>query len=202
MPRRVTPVAAALALSEAQADALRELTNVAAGHGARALSALLGGEKFGLWPPLARRLEAAQLTALLGGPGAPLTSLSAELRGDVGGAMALVFSDPHVQALTRRLVGAAEDGRLQTPEVALRDAANLVFSAALAAVGTLSGLRLLHSVPLVGDGPAEMVARMCLPDAEGWVLEAEIYASPLSGRLLLLPDEAGLRQLLGALRVG
>ena len=39
-------------------------------------------------------------------------------------------------------------------------------------------------------------------DAAGLVAEAEIYASPLSGRLLLLPDEAGLRQLLGALRVG
>jgi len=124
LPRRVTPVPAAPALTEAQADALRELTNVAAGHGARALSTLLGGEKFGLWPPLARRLGASQLTALLGGAGAPLTSLSVELRGDVGGAMALVFSDPHVQALTKRLVGAAEDGRLQTPEVALRDAAN------------------------------------------------------------------------------
>ena len=192
---------AAPALTEAQADALRELTNVAAGHGARALSTLLGGEKFGLWPPLARRLDAPQLTALLGGAQAPLTSLSVELRGDLGGALALVFSDPHVQALTRRLVGAAEDGRLQTPEVALRDAANLVFSAALEALGKLTGLRVLHSVPLVGEGPAEMVARMCLPGTEGWVLEAEIYASPLSGRLLLLPDEAGLRQLLAGLNI-
>lgn len=193
---------AAPALTDAQADALRELTNVAAGHGARALSSLLGGEKFGLWPPLARRLDASQLTALLGGAVTHLTSLSVELRGDVGGAMALVFSDLHVQTLTRRLVGAAENGRLQTPEVALRDAANLVFSAALEAVGTLTGLRVLHSVPLVGDGPAEMVARMCVPGAGGWVLEAELYASPLSGRLLLLPDEAGLRRLLGALKVG
>lgn len=192
---------AAPALTEAQADALRELTNVAAGHGARALSSLLGGEKFGLWPPLARRLDAHQLTALLGGAHTHLISLSVELRGDVGGAMALVFSDPHVQTLTRRLVGAAEDGRLQTPEVALRDAANLVFSAALEALGRLTGLRVLHSVPLVGDGPAEMVARMSLPGAEGWVLEAELYASPLSGRLLLLPDEGGLRRLLVALEV-
>jgi chemotaxis protein CheY-P-specific phosphatase CheC len=195
-------VPAAPALTEAQADALRELTNVAAGHGARALSSLLGGEKFGLWPPLARRLDAPQLTALLGGAQVQLTSLSVELRGDVGGAMALVFSDPHVQTLTKRLVGAAEDGRLQTPEVALRDAANLVFSAGLDAMGRLTGLRVLHSVPLVGDGPAEMVARMCLPGTGGWVLEAEIYASPLSGRLLVLPDEAGLRQLLLGLKVG
>jgi len=197
----VSPVPAAPVLTEAQADALRELTNVAAGHGARALSTVLGGEKFGLWPPLSRRLDAPQLTALLGGARAPLTSLSVELRGDVGGSMILVFSDPHVQTLTRRLVGAVGDGRLQTPEVALRDAADGVFSAALDAVGKMAGLRVLHSVPLIGGGPAEMVARMCLPGSEGWVLEAEIYASPLSARLLLLPDEAGLRQLLGALGV-
>jgi len=187
-------------LTEAQADALRELTNVAAGHAARALSTLLGGEKFGLWPPLVRLLDLAQLTALLGGKGAPLTSLSAELRGDVGGALGLVFSEPHVQTLTSRLLGAAGE-RFQTPEVALRDAANQVYAAALDAVARLSGVRALHSVPLVGEGPAEMVARMCLPEERGWVLEAELYASPLSGRFLLLPDAAGLATFLRGLKM-
>ena len=187
-------------LTEAQADALRELTNVAAGHAARALSTLLGGEKFGLWPPLVRLLDRAQLTSLLGGKGAPLTSLSAELRGDVGGALGLVFSEPHVQTLTSRLLGAAGE-RFQTPELALRDAANQVYAAALDAVARLSGVRALHSVPLVGEGPAEMVARMCLPEERGWVLEAELYASPLSGRFLLLPDAAGLATFLRGLKM-
>jgi hypothetical protein len=66
--------------------------------------------------------------------------------------------------------------------VALRDAANLVYSAALDAVMRLCGVRALHSVPVVGEGPAEMIARMCIPEQRGWVLEAELYASPLSGR--------------------
>ncbi len=185
---------------EAQADALRELTNVAAGHAARALSTLLGGEKFGLWPPLVRLLDHAQLTALLGGRGAPLTSVSAELRGDVGGALALVFTEPHVQTLTSRLLGAAGQ-RFQTPEVALRDAANLVFAAALDAATRLCGVRALHSVPVVGEGPAEMISRICIPDQRGWVLEAELYASPLSGRFLLLPDDKGLSRFLGSLKM-
>jgi chemotaxis protein CheC len=188
------------ALTEAQADALRELTNVAAGHAARALSTLLGGEKFGLWPPLVRLLDRDQLTSLLGGKGAPLTSVSAELRGALGGALSLVFTEPHVQTLTSRLLGAAGE-RVQTPEVALRDAANLVFAAALDAVTRLSGVRALHSVPLVGEGPAEMIARMCLPEERGWVLEAELYASPLSGRFLLLPDAAGLGTFLRGLKM-
>ena len=106
---------------------------------------------------------AEQLTALLGGHGAPLTSVGAELRGEVGGALALVFTEPHVQTLTSRLLGAAGQ-RFQTPEVALRDAANLAFSAGLDAVMRLSGVRALHSVPLVGEGPAEMIARLCLPE--------------------------------------
>ncbi len=189
-------------LTEAQADALRELTNVAAGHAARALSTLLGGEKFGLWPPLVRHLNHPQLTALLGGKGAPLTAVSAELRGGegVGGAMALVFTEPHVQTLTSRLLGAAGQ-RFQTPEVALRDAANLVYAAALEATVRLSGVRALHSVPVVGEGPAEMIARMCIPAERGWVLEAELYASPLSGRFLLLPDEPGLTTFLRGLKM-
>ena len=187
-------------LTEAQADALRELTNVAAGHAARALSILLGGEKFGLWPPLVRNLEHGQLTALLGGKGAPLTSVNAELRGDVGGAMGLVFTEPHVQTLTSRLLGAAGQ-RFQTPEVALRDAAKTRFAAALDATARLSGVRALHSVPVVGEGPAEMVARMCVPRDRGWVLEAELYASPLSGRFLLLPDASGLTTFLRGLKM-
>ncbi|MGZ6162967.1 MAG: chemotaxis protein CheC [Myxococcaceae bacterium] len=187
-------------LTEPQADALRELTNVAAGHAARALSTLLGGEKFGLWPPLVRLLDRAQLTALLGGRGAALTSVGAELRGEVGGGLALIFTEPHVQTLTSRLLGAGGQ-RFQTPEVALRDAANQAFSAALDAVTRLSGVRALHSVPLVGDGPAEMIAGLCLPEEEGWVLEAEVYASPLSGRFLLLPDSPGLTTFLRGLKM-
>lgn len=198
MHPRVNPVPAEL--TEPQADALRELTNVAAGHAARALSTLLGGEKFGLWPPLVRLVDAPQLTALLGGRGTRLTSVSAELRGDVGGALALVFTEPHVQTLTSRLLGAAGQ-RFQTPEVALRDAANLVYSAALDAVVRLCGVRALHSVPVVGEGPAEMIARMCVPEQRGWVLEAEIYASPLSGRFLLLPDVPGLTTFLRGLKM-
>ncbi len=187
-------------LTEPQADALRELTNVGAGHAARALSTLLGGEKFGLWPPLVRLLDRAQMTALLGGRGAPLTSVTAELRGGVGGSLSLVFTEPHVQTLTSRLLGVA-GRRFQTPEVALRDAANQVFAAALEATARLSGVRALHSVPLVGEGPAEMIARMCLPGERGWVLEAELYASPLSGRFLLLPDDAGLVTFLRGLKM-
>ena len=187
-------------LTEAQADALRELTNIAAGHAARALSTLLGGEKFGLWPPLVRLVDAPQLTALLGGKGTRLTSVSAALRGDVGGLLGMVFTEPHVQMLTSRLLGAAGQ-RFQTPEVALRDAANLVNSAALDAVLRLCGVRVLHSVPVVGEGPAEMIARMCIPEERGWAFEAELYASPLSGRFLLLPDAAGLSTLLRGLKM-
>jgi len=187
-------------LTEPQADALRELTNVAAGHAARALSTLLGGEKFGLWPPLVRLLDRPQLTALLGGRGASLTSVGAELRGEVNGGLALIFTEPHVQTLTSRLLGAAGE-RFQTPEVALRDAANQAFSAALDAVMRLCNVRALHSVPLVGDGPAEMIARICLPEERGWVFEAELYASPLSGRFLLLPDGPGLTTFLRGLKM-
>ena len=114
--------------------------------------------------------------------------------------MALVFTEPHVQTLTSRLLGAAGQ-RFQTPEVALRDAANLVYAAALDATTRLSSVRALHSVPVVGEGPAEMIARMCIPAERGWVLEAELYASPLSGRFLLLPDEPGLMTFLRGLKM-
>ena len=87
-----------------------------------------------------------------------------------------------MQTLTSRLLGAAGQ-RFQTPEVALRDAANLVYSAALVAVTRLCGVRALHSVPVVGEGPAEMIARMCIPEQRGWVLRG--------GDLMPLPCPVG-----------
>ena len=181
------------ALTEPQADALRELTNVAAGHAARALSTLLGVEKFGLWPAAgaARRRAPAHRAARWTRDAAHLGRRRAPRRR--GRRWRWILTEPHVQTLTSAPAGAAGQ-RFQTPEVALRDAANLVYSAALVAVMRLCGVRALHSVPVVGEGPAELIARMCVPEQRGWVLEAEVYASPLSGRFLLLPDSSGTRR--------
>ncbi len=126
-----------------------------------------------------------------GGAGAPLTSVSVELRGrrgrgDGAGLQRAPRADAHLAACW-----GPRGQRLQTPEVALRDAANLVFCAALDAVVRLSGCRACTRCRWSGEGPAEMIARMCLPEERGWVLEAEIYASPLSGRLPAPPGRGG-----------
>ena len=68
-----------------------------------------------------------------------------------------------------------------------------------ACVGTT--IRLEAKASNCGEGPAEMIARMCIPGERGWVLEAELYASPLSGRFLLLPDEPGLMTFLRGLKM-
>jgi len=65
---------------------------------------------------------------------------------------------------------------------------------------TRAAARTHHEEPEL-EGPAEMIAKMCLPEGRGWVLEAEVYASPLSGRFLLLPDAAGLTTFLRGLKM-
>ncbi len=86
--------------------------------------------------------------------------------------------------------------------MALRDAANQVFSAALDAVVRLSGCGSLHSVPLVGDGPAEMVARMCLPEDGGLGAGGGgVRLAALGQAPVLLPDSPGLTTFLRGLKM-
>ena len=170
-------------LNEAQRDALRELTNVAAGHAASALSRRLSGERLAFRPPEARTVSEAELAGWLGGPGAPRVAAGLSVRGQVAGALLFVLGLADADTLAGRLLG-------QAP------AAEPALDAALAQVAQEAG-----ATAPVRRCSAAMLARSLCRQPQVLVLQARLQAPAFATDFLLLPEALTLPVLLQALRV-
>lgn len=205
--------------SALQLDALREVANVGCAHAATALSKLVGGRTVRIDVPRVMTASASSVSDLAGGK-APVFAVVLEIEGDVRGRMVLLWPERDAAELSRLLLGEGEhereDDREQSAHAltedprrsALAEVGNIVGSACLSAVGTLARMRLLPSIPHVQFDSASAVIGPLLADhrsgAEAVVLEARFFTSAapvLEGRLLLVPDRAGLPALFRALGI-
>ncbi|MFZ5472238.1 MAG: chemotaxis protein CheC [Myxococcota bacterium] len=198
--------------SELQLDALREVANVGCGHAANALSQLVGGRVVRIDVPHVSLVNAAQMATLVGGADAEVVAALLTLQGELGGCILLVLPAPGARALAALLVDdpPPPGGELSELEKsALGEAANIVASACLSAIGNLAQLKLLPSPPTLVHDQAEGMLRQALattraPQGLLLVLEARFQAvgmPELTGQLLVLPDRASLAKLLTSLGV-
>jgi chemotaxis protein CheY-P-specific phosphatase CheC len=187
-------------LNEAQRDALRELTNVAAGHAASTLSRRLSGERLAFQPPEARTVSEAELAGWLGGPGSPRVTAGLSVRGQVAGALLFVLGLADADTLAGRLLG---QGPAAEPalDAALAQVAQEAGAAALAAVARLTGLALQATTAPVRRCSAAMLARSLCREPRVLVLQARLQARAFAADFLLLPEALTLPVLLQALRV-
>jgi len=212
IPEPSSSVAAPGELAEPQRDALREVANIGCGHAANALARLMGGKPVHLSVPRVESIDlsrdAAAIPALLGGAGARVLGAKLGVEGALQGWLLMLLPERDGQALGRLLMGtrpaSAEDTRS-----ALSETANILASACLSAIGTLTGWRLLPSVPHLTEGPAgdlvaEVVAGLEGASARLVVLEARFSTHsvpPVNGQLLLLLEPRASRELLQRLGV-
>lgn len=196
--------------TERQLDALREVANVGCGHAANALSRLVGGKKVQLDVPSVALAHVEDLAVKVGGGERRLWVAVLTLQGELKGKLLLVHSDEDARRLSSALVGTAAQGELdELHRSALGEAANIVASACLSAMGDFTGLRLLPSVPALLSGPAVDVLSGAVNLADGkegllLVLEARFQtAGPpaVGGQLLVLPERESLSALLARLGV-
>lgn len=158
-PRRIDPTM----LNELQLDALREVTNIGCGAAATALSQLLGGRRINLEVTRSAILSFDELEALLGGSDSVRAAVHLTLRGGFEGWLLLAYQEADATRLAQFLAGAEADTEdpehlSQLHESALMEVGNIVGSAFLNAVGKVSGMILLPSVPnLVHDRVARVV---------------------------------------------
>ncbi|MBF5041756.1 fibril biogenesis regulator DifG [Aggregicoccus sp. 17bor-14] len=196
-------------LLEPQRDALREVANIGCGHAANALARLMGGRPVQLSVPRVESIDfsagAADLTRMLGGAGVSVLGAQLGVEGELNGSLLMLLPTRDGEALGQLLMGgtpaSAEDTRS-----ALSETANILASACLSAIGTLTGWRLLPSVPHLTEGPAGDVVAEALSGMEGAsarlvVLEARFSAPQVSGQLLLLLEPRASRELLQRLGV-
>jgi chemotaxis protein CheC len=199
----------ALAPTPLQLDALREVANVGCGHAANVLSQLVGGRTVRIEVPRVVVTRASELHDLIGGPDARVVAISLGVSAGLGGKMLLIWSEQDAETLCSLLLGNVPPGLpVDEPRAsALREVANIVASACLSAIGRLVGLTLLPSPPdLLVDEAEPLLERVRGPGAgdEGRVvvLEARFLAAaapPLSGQLLVLPEQQSLETLLSHL---
>jgi chemotaxis protein CheC len=89
-------------LSDIQLDALREVSNVGAGHAATALSDLMG-RPIHLVVPTIEVLDIAEMPTLFGGPEQPAGAAFARLEGQIDGGVLYMATPDRIEALMEML---------------------------------------------------------------------------------------------------
>ncbi|MFE8602775.1 chemotaxis protein CheC [Archangium violaceum] len=193
--------------SDIQLDALREVANIGCGHAVNALARLVGGRTVNLSVPRAVLASAAEVAELLGGAEAPVVAAKLGMEGQLRGVLLLVLPREDSSALEALLLR-RQDAPAEERESALSEAANIVASACLSAIGTLTGWRLLPSVPELVRGAAGLVVSRAVIEARGGdrvvVLETRfsaVGAPSVSGQVLLVLERESSRALLTRLGV-
>lgn len=176
------------------------------GHAANAFSRLVGGQVVQIEVPVVN-FEVASLVELLDGD-SRLVGISFGILGELTGRMLLVLAEPDAHALSALLLHApAPKALTATERSALCEAGNIVGSACLAAIGTLTGLKILLSAPSLRAGTAEEVVQSAEPDVNASstpmvVMQIHFFTagSPhVRGQLILMPERQSLATLLSKL---
>jgi chemotaxis protein CheC len=196
-------------LTPSQIDALKEVGNIGAGHGATALSQLLG-KRINITVPNASILSLSELPGLMGDPNTLVAGLTLSILGDATGKIVLLFprdSALHLaDMLLKQPVGTSKILN-EMGHSAIKEAGNILTGAYLSALNEFLGMLLLISVPtLVFDmagallstitqGMDDVVKVICI---ETKFVDAQ---EVIGGYFLLVPDAVSLRALFQAIKV-
>lgn len=192
--------------SELELDALREIANIGCGNAATALSRMVGGKAVRIDMPRVLPARAEALLAAGEGDGRVVGAVL-EIEGGVTGRMVLLWPENDARELVSLLGGIEEpDDAAEPKPSALAELANVVCSACLTGIATLTRLPLQPTPPRIIHGTGREILVDVLSDESGApppvVLEACFRAThvpPLSGRFFVVPDRAALPALLGAI---
>ena len=198
-------------------DALKELGNIGAGNATTALSQLLGERLIRMSSPSVALPAVAELADYLGRPEDPVCVVFQRITGDLSGQVAFVLGREAAAAVLASLLegsapapdpvaGPLAERDLQDLEAsALLELGNIVLTSYLNALGELTSLRLVPSVPAAAADMLAAVLSSMLAEMETetsvLVIEAALRddRSVVSGHLLFVPEAGHLSRLLGAL---
>lgn len=140
-------------LTERQEDALREVANMGSAKAASMLARLVGDVGVLVDVPVVLAANRYQLAWLLGGRDVKVHAAQFGIEGELSGRLWWVLREGDSQRLGRRLLARpGVSGPLSSSAAAaLAEAANIVASACVSAMGTLMHANLLPTTPMVKD---------------------------------------------------
>ena len=180
-------------LSERQEDALREVANMGSAGAASMLARLVGDVGVLVDVPVVLSANRYQLGWLLGGKDVKIQSATFGIEGELRGELWWVLREQDARRLGQRLLARpGVSGPLSSSAAAaLSEAANIVASACLSAIGTLVHTNLLPSTPTLKTGTVSELVGPPSDDERKTVLAANFTstnAPTFTGWLVVLLD--------------
>jgi chemotaxis protein CheC len=196
-------------ITPSQMDALMEVGNIGAGHGATALSQLLG-KKINITVPKATILPLSRVPELVGDPNTLVAGLTLSILGDATGKIILLFPRDSALHLADMLLKQPSGNSKILNEMghsAIKEAGNILTGAYLSALNEFLGMLLLISVPtLVFDMAGALLATITQGMEESTkVISIETKFiddhEEIGGYFILVPDAISLRAIFQAIKV-
>ena len=201
-------------LGPRQLDALREVANIGAGHAATALSQMVN-TRIMVDIPEIKIVKLEDVGELLGPPDEIVSACMMQLLGDVTGRTVQIFPWRTAVQLTSVLLEHPDSDKRpedfgEAEQSALREISNVLVGAYINALSEFMGLMLIMSPPSIAIDTAQAVlttSYLNFGDHHDYVFAVNTRLgmdtnTDLGAHFLLLPDDASLKVILRALRIG
>jgi chemotaxis protein CheC len=135
-------------LNSLQLDVLKELGNIGAGNAVTALSKMLN-KRIEMDIPLVEILKFKEVAEVLGGADIPVAGIYFRVDGDIAGNMMFILPLDSSKVLLNMLMGSyrQDEDFSEMDKSALEEIGNILAGAYISSLSTLTGMKLVISVP-------------------------------------------------------
>lgn len=196
-------------LNSMQIDVLKEIGNIGAGNAATALSKMIS-KRIDMDVPKVNILEFKDVAELVGGPEAVVVGIYFKVTGDINGSIMFILDKNSARfliSLLMTLEGTTDE--LSEMEIsALQEVGNILAGAYLSSLSSLTGLKLIVSVPSLALDMAGAILSVPVilfgqVGDKVMLIETDFIegSQHVKGNFFLIPDEDSFEILLKSLGV-
>jgi chemotaxis protein CheC len=196
-------------LNSMQIDVLKEVGNIGAGNAATALSKMIA-KRIDMDVPKVNILEFKDVAELVGGPEEVVVGIYFKVTGDINGSIMFLLDKDSAKFLISLLMGAEKTtDELSEMEIsALQEVGNILAGAYLSSLSSLTGLKLIVSVPSLALDMAGAILSVPVilfgqVGDKVMLIETDFIegSQHVKGNFFLIPDEDSFEILLKSLGV-
>ncbi|WAM33429.1 chemotaxis protein CheC [Caldicellulosiruptor morganii] len=197
-------------INEMYLDVLKELGNIGTGNAISALAMMIG-KRIDMKVPIVKIVDLRQVPEILGGAEIPIVGILLNVEGDIDGFIMLVMSQASAHVLVNMLLGTSLNEYSEFTDIeksALMEIGNILAGAYLTALSTLTGFKMIQSVPQLAEDMAGAI--LSFPAIQfgetgdtALYIETEIFeqSSRIIADFFLIPTEESYKKMLRALGV-
>lgn len=194
--------------TEEQIDALREVSNIGAGHAATAL-AQFTDQRIMISVPEIRVVRAGEAEAAVGGEGGEVAAVRMSMLGDLTGTTLLMFDKEVALVLCDRMLGREMGSSSELDDMAesvLKELGNILAAAYMNALAKLMGMALMPTVPELLVDASEAIIKAALPETDTVLIFETAFRSTnadfeFGGQFMLFLDPGSIRAILDSINV-